>query len=64
MTPQDEPVDFFVGHLGHLTAIQEQSFSTFKVNLAQANLYTPSKDSNNLASHDEPTLLCVLRFIR
>lgn len=50
--------DLFAGHLGHLTAAQHELFSTFKDNLATANLYTlPTATSK--ASHDEPTLLCV-----
>jgi len=53
-------IDLFAGHLGHLTAIQEESFSTFKKNLLQAGLYIPSIGTGN-ASHDEPTLL---RFLR
>ena len=47
------------GHLGNLTAQQEQAFSTFKENLVKANLYTPHSE-NHEASHDDPTLLCVL----
>ena len=46
------------GHLGNLTAQQEQAFSTFKENLIKANLYTPHSE-NHEASHDDPTLLCV-----
>ena len=46
------------GHLGNLTAQQEQAFSTFKENLVKANLYTPHSE-NHEASHDDPTLLCV-----
>ena len=46
------------GHLGNLTAQQEQAFSTFKENLIKANLYTPPSE-NHEASHDDPTLLCV-----
>jgi hypothetical protein len=57
-TLQADSTDFFAGHLGHLTTIQEESFSTFKDNLAKANLYTPSTGTSQ-ASHDEPTLLCV-----
>ena len=45
------------GHLGNLTAQQEQAFSTFKENLVKANLYTPHSE-NHEASHDDPTLLC------
>lgn len=51
------------GHLGNLTAQQEQAFSTFKENLIKANLYTPHSE-NHEASHDDPTLLCVLYLTR
>ena len=47
------------GHLGNLTAQQERAFSTFKENLIKANLYTPPSE-NHEASHDDPTLLCVI----
>jgi hypothetical protein len=50
--------DFFAGHLEHLTPTQEQSFSTFKDNLAKANLYVPLTDTSK-PSHDDPTLLYV-----
>ena len=53
--------DLFTGHLGHLTATQQESFITFKDNLAKADLYTPPTDTSK-ASHDEPTLLCVSCF--
>lgn len=43
----------FAGHLGHLTPSQDKAFSTFKINLTNAHLYTGP------ASHDDPTLLCV-----
>ena len=49
------------GHLGNLTAQQEQAFSTFKENLVKANLYTPHSE-NHEASHDDPTLLCVQSY--
>ncbi|KAF8073450.1 CRAL/TRIO domain-containing protein [Lyophyllum atratum] len=52
--------DFFSGHLGHLSAAQQEALETFKTNLAKAKLYTPPTDLSN-ASHDEPTLL---RFLR
>ncbi|KDR82392.1 hypothetical protein GALMADRAFT_237674 [Galerina marginata CBS 339.88] len=48
------------GHLGNLTADQEQAFTTFKDNLTKANLYTPPTEDQE-ASHDDPTLL---RFLR
>ena len=47
------------GHLGNLTAQQEQAFSTFKENLIKANLYTPHSETHE-ASHDDPTLLCAI----
>jgi hypothetical protein len=50
--------DFFAGHLGHLTPTQEQSFFTFRDNLAKADLYVPSTGTSK-PSHDDPTLLYV-----
>lgn len=47
------------GHLGNLTAQQEQAFSRFKENLIKADLYTP-RSENHEASHDDPTLLCAI----
>jgi hypothetical protein len=63
---QTSTVDLLAGHLGHLTLVQQQAFSTFKENLEKANLYTPLADStvNSRASHDEPTLLRFLRARR
>ncbi|KAF8904093.1 CRAL/TRIO domain-containing protein [Gymnopilus junonius] len=48
------------GHLGNLTAEQEQALSTFKGNLIKANLYKPGTEDEK-PSHDDPTLL---RFLR
>ena len=47
------------GHLGFLTPNQQAKFQQFKDNLDKANLYKPAVDGMP-ASHDEPTLLCVL----
>lgn len=47
------------GHLGHLTASQEESLETFKQNLRSANLYNPKTDDSGCPSHDDTTLLCV-----
>jgi hypothetical protein len=38
---------------------QLKSFSTFKTNLENANLYKPSTNDNDKPSHDDLTLLCV-----
>lgn len=47
------------GHLGNLSAQQEQALSTFKENLIKASLYTPRSEDHE-ASHDDPTLLCAI----
>jgi hypothetical protein len=46
----------FIGHLGHLTAEQEEALVIFKGNLLQANLYKASTEGH-AASHDDSTLL-------
>ena len=51
------PIQSMSGHLGNLTAQQEQAFNTFKENLIKADLYTPQSEHHE-ASHDDPTLLC------
>jgi hypothetical protein len=60
---QAETADIFAGHLGHLTAAQQELFSIFKDNLAKANLYSPPT-STSKASHDEPTLLWVFSLLQ
>ncbi|KAI1876914.1 uncharacterized protein JN550_000986 [Neoarthrinium moseri] len=45
------------GHLGHLTATEEQALKDFKVLLEEKNLWTPGPPP----SHDDPTLLRYLR---
>jgi hypothetical protein len=52
--------DQLKGHLGNLTADQDQAFATFKENLSQANLYELGTEDQK-PSHDDPTLL---RFLR
>ena len=47
------------GHLGHLTASQENSLETFKQNLQKANLYNPKSNDGGRPSHDDTTLLHV-----
>lgn len=48
----------FAGHLGHLTASQEEALKTFKEKLGAAGLYTPAKeDEGTEASHDDVVLL-------
>ncbi|KAF8636205.1 hypothetical protein AX17_003692 [Amanita inopinata Kibby_2008] len=51
----------FAGHLGHLTDTQQTALTTFKQNLASANLYTPASTTGSPPSHDDTTLL---RFLR
>lgn len=46
----------FLGHLGHLTAGQEEALATFKNNLIKADLYKASTEGH-AASHDDTTLL-------
>ncbi|KAF8158514.1 CRAL-TRIO domain-containing protein [Crassisporium funariophilum] len=48
------------GHLGHLTAQEEQGLSTLKENLGKAGLCAPS-DEKSEPPHDDSTLL---RFLR
>ena len=54
------------GHVGHLSASQQDALDTFRANLIEAGLYTsPSaaagdSDDNIQASHDDQTLLCVV----
>lgn len=43
------------GHLGHLTASEEQALKEFKILTEEKKLYTPGPP----ASHDDPTLMCV-----
>ncbi|EKM79113.1 hypothetical protein AGABI1DRAFT_106707 [Agaricus bisporus var. burnettii JB137-S8] len=50
----------FAGHLGHLTAEQEEALAVFKDNLLKADLYRASTEGR-VASHDDATLL---RFLR
>lgn len=50
--------DLLSGHLGHLSAAQQDALLNFKANLSKASLYTPPTDLAK-ASHDEPTLLYV-----
>ncbi|KAF7538756.1 hypothetical protein G7054_g2669 [Neopestalotiopsis clavispora] len=45
------------GHLGHLTASEEQALKDFKVLIEEKKLYTPGPP----ASHDDPTLIRYLR---
>lgn len=47
------------GHLGHLTAFQEESLENFKQNLHKVDLYDPKADDSGRPSHDDTTLLCV-----
>ena len=55
---KDIHVDVLAGHLGHLTEEQQKAFITFKENLTKSKLFIPASESNNqIASHDEPTLL-------
>ena len=58
-TPVAIQAQILSGHLGHLTSNQQVKFQQFKDNLGKANLYKPAVDGKP-ASHDEPTLLCVL----
>ncbi|KAJ3525732.1 hypothetical protein NMY22_g10452 [Coprinellus aureogranulatus] len=52
----------FAGHLGHLTASQEEALKTFKEKLTAAGLYIPaSEDGSTEPSHDDVLLL---RFLR
>ncbi|KAG5726883.1 Sec14 cytosolic factor [Termitomyces sp. T112] len=53
-------VDFFAGHLGHLTSSQREVLENFRANLLKAELYTAPADGTK-TSHDDPTLL---RFLR
>lgn len=67
MSSQPIAHDELAGHLGHLSADQQQAFNVFKSILYAANLYTPSAHTDNgpkPASHDEPTLLRFLRARR
>lgn len=45
------------GHLGHLTASEEQALKEFKILTEEKKLYTPGPP----ASHDDPTLIRYLR---
>jgi hypothetical protein len=59
----DVKVDVLAGHLGHLTEAQQKAFASFRQNLAEAQLYvTPQESSSGKPSHDEPTLLWVLKL--
>lgn len=64
--PQHPDIDtsdyskLLAGHLGHLTAPQEESLETFKQNLQKADLYNPKSDDRGRPSHDDTTLLHVL----
>ncbi|RDB15322.1 Sec14 cytosolic factor [Hypsizygus marmoreus] len=55
------PVHPFAGHLGNLTASQQEALDTFKAALTKSGLYTPATDHSSVASHDDTTLL---RFLR
>ncbi|KAK7056611.1 hypothetical protein VNI00_002328 [Paramarasmius palmivorus] len=57
------PHDDLSGHLGHLTASQEQSLSAFKESLKKAGLYSAGEGEQK-ASHDDATLLRFLRARR
>ena len=48
------------GHLGHLTADEEEAFEEFKTTLQEQDLYKPGPPP----SHDDPTLLRFLRARR
>lgn len=56
--PLSPQIDFFSGHVGHLSSAEQDALATFKSNLTEANLYSPSTELAK-ASHDEPTLLYV-----
>ena len=47
------------GHLGHLSAHEEEQFHIFKATLEERGLLTRGPP----ASHDDPLLLCVVVFV-
>ena len=52
---------YFAGHVGHLSTSQQDALDTFRGNLIEAGLYTSADaDGGIQASHDDPTLLCVV----
>ncbi|KAJ7134303.1 CRAL/TRIO domain-containing protein [Mycena epipterygia] len=56
MSDANPRFNIFAGHLGHLSASQEDALTAFKQALAEAKLYDPAQPSP-----DDPTLL---RFLR
>lgn len=52
---QDPSTVVFPGHLGHLSAAQEEILAAFKASLVEATLYTDT----GKPSHDDATLLYV-----
>jgi len=45
------------GHIGHLTADEQNAFNDFKALLIEKGLYKPQSDTDEYGTHDDATLL-------
>jgi hypothetical protein len=51
------------GHIGHLTADEENALNNFKDLLTEKGLYKPQSDNDEYGTHDDATLLYVGTFL-
>jgi hypothetical protein len=54
---------FPLGHLGHLTAEEEEAFKNFKLLCAEEGYYKPGEGEDGHATHDDATLLYKIREV-
>jgi hypothetical protein len=45
------------GHIGHLTADEQNAFNNFKALLVEKGLYKPQSNTDEYGTHDVATLL-------